>query len=780
MLVTFYKLSDDEIMKMQESIELLMISDDYIHKIYGGVLGKIVGVRLGIPFENQTASEIQRKFPHITGYVTESEVMNPIDEVLNSIENNQEELIHPDDDTNGFVFFIKIFQKIHSISELTPEIVAHTILNVAAANRGFFWWADDFAECQSFHNLLNGVSPLECGDEAHIGKACNHVGGQIFYDAIGLIFAGKPKDAAYCAGIVSSVLHHGEGALGGQFICACISVAFQESDISKIIETGLAVIPPESNYAKAVKDIINFYKENPYDWKACLCYIEEHYYTNMIWDYTTVIILSLLYGNGNFSRSMEICIHCGGDTDCNCGNLGTILGVLGGYDKIFYPKWVAPMNDVLYCSSTLPGENEVSITQLTAQIVELYCKFNGCACPKYIVEAEQLSHYSFAFPYSYQNVQAHMYRNNEWRPDLVNRMKSLWVTSGEVTTPSGSPYSLKFWAEQVQPKDYYRICRWFSHDITEFNSLKYEPTLCPRLYPGQIVSINIMTLDNTCDMRVCLMAYSSETKKELRSDYQKLTEGDWKRLEIKLPSGNFFYNCINIEIIPEKQSKLKSQFDGLSIYLDDFKVEGIPHYTQENAFQLIEYTHYPFIKDFTICYNTKKHVLGSWYECNHISCNHKELTMMFTGLTDMCNYTASCDFTYRAGNTFLMNIAVQGVLDHYAVGFYKNNKISILKSSSIPGDYIELCSKKFNFEKCGVANNGIVYTYKVELYDNQITFSVSKCFTCYEPVTETLVYHASDSLVGCIGFTSLGENSISILKYEIKPNNEHTDVNPII
>jgi hypothetical protein len=41
--------------------------------------------------------------------------------------------------------------------------------------------------------------------------------------------------------------------------------------------------------------------------------------------------MALLYGAGDFSRSIQIANMSGWDTDCNVSNVGTIVGVAGGW-----------------------------------------------------------------------------------------------------------------------------------------------------------------------------------------------------------------------------------------------------------------------------------------------------------------------------------------------------------------------------------------------------------------------------------------------------------------
>ena len=120
-------------------------------------------------------------------------------------------------------------------------------------------------------------------------------------------------------------------------------------------------------YARVVKAVQAFHKEHPEDWRACFQYLHDTFGYDKypgnchIIPNAGVIILALLYGNHDFSRTLNICNMCGWDTDCNVGNTGCIMGVLCGLEGIDYDKWRAPINDFLACSSVIPSLNAVDV-----------------------------------------------------------------------------------------------------------------------------------------------------------------------------------------------------------------------------------------------------------------------------------------------------------------------------------------------------------------------------------------------------------------------------------
>ena len=743
---------------MDVTNEVYVIDEKYIEKAQGAVIGKVAGVRLGIIYEfNKTSAEIQAELPYVQTYSQEGHVT------------------YADDDTTGFVMFAKCFEEINELDELTPEIVGDVILNYAAENRGFFWWGENGTERNAYHQLLQGVSPEVSGDYEHVGSLCNCIGGQIFFEAIPLICAGHPEDAAKVAGIVSRVMHNGEGAIGGQFICACVSAAFVEKDIEKVIEKALSLIPPESHYAKMVNNIIYIYHKDPYNWHLCQHYINTYYDDHDAWDYGAKIVMSLLYGNGNFGYSMQICLQAAGDTDCNCGNVGSILGAFCGYKGISYHNWIEPLYDKFYISSTIPYENDVSITRFTAKLIALHCKFYKKAVPDYIKKAAEENVIAFPFSHSRQGMEAIMWRNGNECYDLVNSERSLYL-SQDVTAPSGSPYTLKFWAHYVKANDCMRIYRWFNGEKDFQYNRTYEPTSCTRIFAGQTIRTKIYTRYNNCNMRICLLAYSSTLDKDRASKPITLKPYEWTELSFTLPDIGAHYDCLNIQIIPERDSYFENGYDGLDLYVDTIEILGTPHYKIDfsyNRHATDQHHHYPVMKDFDICYGEAKwlhngsvHFYAGYKHRYQMTTENKGYVMAVTGAY-MKNYIAKCKMSIlpqddttqidKYNSSALMLVAVNGVTHHYAVGFH-NGKIAILKSGSLPAEYIVLSTSDYDYDPSKK------YRFRATVAEGEILFTVTEEDGSNK---KTIQAETEAPLSGCIGFGSL-KSGITIYSYSVK------------
>ena len=81
-----------------------------------------------------------------------------------------------------------------------------------------------------------------------------------------------------------------------------------------------------------------------------------------------IITLGLLYGGGDFERSICTTALCGYDTDCNVGNVGAILGVQYGADKI-PAKWKDPIKDTF--KTYVKGFQETRISKIAERIGQI-------------------------------------------------------------------------------------------------------------------------------------------------------------------------------------------------------------------------------------------------------------------------------------------------------------------------------------------------------------------------------------------------------------------------
>ena len=95
--------------------------------------------------------------------------------------------------------------------------------------------------------------------------------------------------------------------------------------------------------------------------------IHERYdeYTAHGWCHTVsnamIVAAALLYGEGDFGRSVCMAVETGFDTDCNGATVGSVLGMALGIGSI--PEyWTKPFCGTL--NTTIFGADKLSISEL--------------------------------------------------------------------------------------------------------------------------------------------------------------------------------------------------------------------------------------------------------------------------------------------------------------------------------------------------------------------------------------------------------------------------------
>ena len=72
-----------------------------------------------------------------------------------------------------------------------------------------------------------------------------------------------------------------------------------------------------------------------------------------------IVVIALLYGKGDFGKSICLAVQIGYDTDCNGATVGSVLGMLNGFSSIG-EAWVKPLNNKLDTGITGMGVVEIS------------------------------------------------------------------------------------------------------------------------------------------------------------------------------------------------------------------------------------------------------------------------------------------------------------------------------------------------------------------------------------------------------------------------------------
>ena len=126
----------------------------------------------------------------------------------------------------------------------------------------------------------------------------------------------------------------GEGTAAAAFVAAMQSAAYAGGSIRDIIDTALVYVPQDSRVAKTVRFVIGCYEGGMGEKECRDAIVELNSDIGHGWFQAPsnigFVILGLLYGEGDFKKSMIKAINCGDDTDCTAATLGATLGILYG------------------------------------------------------------------------------------------------------------------------------------------------------------------------------------------------------------------------------------------------------------------------------------------------------------------------------------------------------------------------------------------------------------------------------------------------------------------
>jgi hypothetical protein len=290
---------------------------DLRDKIEGGWAGQMIGVSFGAPTEFRYRQKmIEGDLPQWTP-----------DRVSNAIDQ---------DDLYVDMTFAKVLDQ-KGLDATTEDFGA-----MFREARYHLWHANLAAR----RALKRGVKAELSGTPQYNAHA-NDIDFQIESDFIGLMCPGLPRASNDLCRRAGRVMNYGDGIYGGMFVSGMYAAAFFENDPRKVIEAGLAAIPARSPYGLLISDVLAWSREYPNDWKKVWHLLGDK------WDKREpcpegalqpfnidaklnggYIALGLLYGKGDFFKTMEIATRAGQDSDCNPSNACGVLGTILGYKRI--------------------------------------------------------------------------------------------------------------------------------------------------------------------------------------------------------------------------------------------------------------------------------------------------------------------------------------------------------------------------------------------------------------------------------------------------------------
>ena len=291
-------------MKKQKQISF----NEYYDRVYGGWIGKCIGGTIGAAAEGE-------KFLHDYTYETAFP-----------------EQIPPNDDLDLQILWLQVME------QKGPAVTGE---DLADAWMKHCWYP--FNEYGNFkRNYACGIRPPASGsfnnEYFETGMGC-----PIRSEIWGFVYPGAPGTAAKHARTDGTLDHSDESTCSEMMFSAIESELFTCSpdgefmkELDKLILKYMKHLPRKSRLRKSIMSVYESRREG-LDWQAARKRLQLGFSTCEpcdVYPNIPLTVLSLVYGEGDFGKTMLIALNSGYDTDCTCATAGAILGVILGAGRI--------------------------------------------------------------------------------------------------------------------------------------------------------------------------------------------------------------------------------------------------------------------------------------------------------------------------------------------------------------------------------------------------------------------------------------------------------------
>jgi ADP-ribosylglycohydrolase len=642
----------------------MTLPPNYAERVYAGVLGKIIGVYLGRPFEGWPKEKIEKELGEIHYYVHDK-VGVP--------------LIVTDDDITGTFTFLRALPDHGNDPDITPAEIGHTWLNYIIENKSILWWGGmgRSTEHTAFLRLKNGVeAPLSGSCELNSKVVSEQIGAQIFIDGWAMVVPNDPAKAVDLAKRAGSVSHDGEAIYGAQVLAAMESAAFGEADLEKLFDIGVSFVPQDSVIYRMIAELRSLRKTEE-NWRKAFKWLRKNYGyecygggCHMVPNHG-LMMLSLLWGDDDFQKTMMIVNTCGWDTDCNAGNVGCLMGIKNGLTGLDQgPDWRGPVADRLYLP-TADGGSAISDAVIeTDRIVNIGRALQGLKAelPK------NGAKFHFSYPGSVQG-----FNSDTGSISNVNGKLKLQGHGLRALTPTFLPPDA-------------------------LTMPGYDLTACPTLYPGQIIKASLIA-ESDVQCRLVIESYA-EDGITLVPHYGKtvsLKAGESHELSWKLDANKHHPIVkVGIELIDNTDEDL--------LFLDSLTWEGVPEYS------LIPFWKYgmdstPLLRPWV---KANDWDFNFWFDGNLNMVQNEGTGMVLQGTRDWTDYTVTANLEAHFCQSFGLAMHVQGLNRYYALMLERPGKAKLVKSLDKP-TVLEETDFEWNLDQSYTFKlyqaNGIVHAF---------------------------------------------------------------------
>ncbi len=628
----------------------MSIPTDYVDRVYAGVLGKIIGVYLGRPFEGWTYEKILRELGEITYYVNDR-MGKP--------------LIVADDDISGTFAFLRALSDFGNGRNITAEQIGQTWLNYIIEGLTILWWGvmGNSTEHTAFIRLKSGIPAPKSGSIALNGTTvAEQIGAQIFIDGWGMVAPGDPELAGELARKAASVSHDGVAVDAAQVIAAIEAISFVEQDMTAVLDSAVRIIPSTSTIRRVIDDIREWH-EQVQDWKSARRLVEERYgydkypgHVHVVPNHA-VVILALLYGNEDFHTSLSIANTCGWDTDCNSGNVGCILGIKNGLGGLAGgPDWRGPVADRMYISTAEGGHTITDAAVEAYRIVSIGRALSGEPNPK---RPKGGARFHFELPGSVQGFRVE---------ESADAAPKAWIENVEGHSTSGGR-CLAVRLNLSSPGETARISTPTFILPDALSVPGYGLVASPTLYPGQSLRMRIeadrINLGHVTVAPLVKHYGAQDAAVVRRGPGRELSPGDSTELtwQIEETDGQPIFE-VGVEVGGDRAG-------ADTVFLDYLSWDGSPEVRFCRPSSQAEVWSRAWV-DAVDHYDTR------WREAFHLS-QDRGIGLLITGSREWGNYRVETTLTAVMAAEFGIAARVQGLHRYYALLLSQDGRAQLVR-----------------------------------------------------------------------------------------------------
>ena len=363
--------------------------EELMDKLSGFWIGQLLGNYFGFPFENKYVDE---PVPVLVDYVYTADYDGDLPLKINNKDRrgyvpimvNALRGAFSDDDTD--IEFVTL----HAVEKYGLDITYPEITQMWKTHINDFIWVAN----REARNLMDrGLVAPDTGRKEN-NKHWFQIDPQLVNEIWSAFYPGMTKQAAERALWGARITNDDWGTHPTIAYGAMISAAFFEKDVGKLVQIGIDAVPNEGPFAEGIREVAQWHSQHE-NWRDTRQKIHDKYYAYKQGDYEAPVsvvsslvnglvgIMAVLYGEGDYMKTVGIATSAGYDCDNQAATAGGLIGVrngLGGMGNTAldltknlgkWQVWDKPFNDLYVNISRDEVKLRTPISEIVERIAEI-------------------------------------------------------------------------------------------------------------------------------------------------------------------------------------------------------------------------------------------------------------------------------------------------------------------------------------------------------------------------------------------------------------------------